>query len=183
MEPGYWPYSEDTVLLKIRQMGNQKLRYTWDVNRTTLFPKQILIIWNKNGTTYHKNPAMPFQITSLSSSTYDRLTEELDWQKNGHLHQDLQQALLSWGVLISPPPGEWEECRHYYEDQWVVAFEASRSNYITQTNIIIYKLKKAPKNIRQLTDWSTMGIMDCNTFATLNLMLGTLDNIRVENIS
>jgi hypothetical protein len=25
-----------------------------------------------------------------------------------------------------------------------------------------------------LTDWSTIGISDCNTLATLNLMLGTL---------
>lgn len=25
-----------------------------------------------------------------------------------------------------------------------------------------------------LTEWSTIGMRDCNTFATLNLMLGTL---------
>lgn len=28
-----------------------------------------------------------------------------------------------------------------------------------------------------------MGIIDCSTFATLNLMLGTLDNIRIEHVS
>lgn len=32
---------------------------------------------------------------------------------------------------------------------------------------------KHPKK-KTLTDWSTMGMRDCNTFATLNLILGTL---------
>jgi len=32
---------------------------------------------------------------------------------------------------------------------------------------------------RTLTEWSTMGTSDCSTFATLNLMFGTLDMLQI----
>lgn len=61
--------------------------------------------------------------------------------------------------------------------------EFSTSINITKWNVIIKSFEMKSNNVFRnkvemstivLTDWSTIGISDCNTLATLNLMLGTL---------